>query len=54
MAINDYAVQIPVDEVTADYPIVAFQQDGQAMSVRDKGPLWSSIPMTPILRCSPR
>lgn len=44
VAINDYAVQIPVDEVTADYPIVAFQQDGQAMSVRDKGPLWVIYP----------
>lgn len=44
VAINDYAVQIPVNEVTADYPIVAFQQDGQAMSVRDKGPLWVIYP----------
>ena len=44
VAINDYAVQIPVDEVTADYPIVAFQQAGQAMSVRDKGPLWVIYP----------
>nr|WP_255522161.1 molybdopterin-binding protein [Paracoccus sp. NBH48] len=44
VAINDYAVQIPVDEVTADYPIVAFQQNGQAMSVRDKGPLWVIYP----------
>ncbi|WP_347916964.1 molybdopterin-dependent oxidoreductase [Paracoccus marcusii] len=44
VAINDYAVQIPVDEVTADYPIVAFQQDGQVMSVRDKGPLWVIYP----------
>lgn len=43
-AINDYAVQIPVDEVTAEYPIVAYHLDGQVMSVRDKGPLWVVYP----------
>lgn len=43
-AINDYAVEIPVAEVTADYPIVAYRMDGQVMSVRDKGPLWVIYP----------
>ena len=43
-AINDYAVQIPVAEVTEDYPIVAYLLDGEAMSVRDKGPLWVVYP----------
>ncbi|WP_405406093.1 molybdopterin-dependent oxidoreductase [Paracoccus sp. Ld10] len=44
VAINEYAVQIPVTTVTADYPIVALQMDGKAMSVRDKGPLWLVYP----------
>lgn len=43
-AINDYAVQIPVEEVTETYPIVAYLLDGEAMSVRDKGPLWVVYP----------
>lgn len=43
-AINDYAVQIPVDEITAEYPVVAYRVDGQTMSVRDKGPLWVVYP----------
>lgn len=43
-AINDYAVQLPVDELTEDHPIVAYRLDGQTMSVRDKGPLWIVYP----------
>lgn len=43
-AINDYAVEIPVAEITGDYPIVAYRMDGQVMSVRDKGPLWMIYP----------
>lgn len=43
-AINDYAIEIPVDEVGEDYPIVAYRMDGATMSVRDKGPLWLVYP----------
>lgn len=43
-AINDYAVEIPVAEITEDYPIVAYRMDGRVMSVRDKGPLWVVYP----------
>lgn len=43
-AINDYAVEIPVAEITGNYPIVAYRLDGQVMSVRDKGPLWVIYP----------
>lgn len=43
-AINDYAIEIPVAEITEDYPIVAYRMDGQVMSVRDKGPLWVMYP----------
>lgn len=43
-AINDYAVEIPLAEITEEYPIVAYKQNGAAMSVRDKGPLWIIYP----------
>ncbi|WP_282603269.1 molybdopterin-dependent oxidoreductase [Paracoccus sp. PARArs4] len=43
-AINDYAVEIPVAEVTEDAPIIAYMQDGEILSPRDKGPLWVVYP----------
>ncbi|WP_378942376.1 molybdopterin-dependent oxidoreductase [Paracoccus sp. R86501] len=43
-AINDYAVQIPLDEVDDIAPIVAYHLNGETMSVRDKGPLWIVYP----------
>ncbi|MBT9383040.1 molybdopterin-dependent oxidoreductase [Pseudooceanicola sp. CBS1P-1] len=43
-AINDYAVQIPSDDWGEDGAIVAYEQNGKPMSVRDKGPLWVIYP----------
>lgn len=43
-AINDYAVEIPLEEITQEAPLVAYQQNGQPMSRRDKGPLWLVYP----------
>lgn len=44
-AINDYAVDVPVaDVLDSDWPIVAYQLNGETMSVRDKGPLWIVYP----------
>lgn len=44
-AINDYAVEIPfADIASSDWPIVAYELNGEAMSVRDKGPLWIVYP----------
>lgn len=43
-AINDYSVDIPADDATADSAIIAYAVDGSAMSVRDKGPLWIVYP----------
>ncbi|MBU2958866.1 molybdopterin-dependent oxidoreductase [Paracoccus sp. C2R09] len=43
-AINDYAVEIPVDEIDENAPIIAYLQDGEVMSPRDKGPLWVIYP----------
>jgi hypothetical protein len=39
-AINDYSVDIPIDEIDEHAPIIAYSMDGNHMSRRDKGPLW--------------
>lgn len=43
-AINDYAVDIPRSDWIASGPIVAYEQNGAGMSLRDKGPLWMVYP----------
>jgi len=43
-AINDYAVEIPMSDAVSGGPIIAYKMDGNAMSVRDKGPLWIIYP----------
>ena len=43
-AMNDYSVTIPLAEVRGDYPIVAYLNNGEPMSIRDKGPLWVVYP----------
>ncbi len=43
-AINDYVVVVPSDAVSEEYPIVAFEQNGEPMSLRDKGPFWLIYP----------
>lgn len=43
-ALNDYAVEIPLDSLEPKAPIIAYQIDGSAMSRRDKGPLWIVYP----------
>lgn len=43
-AINDYAVEIPVQDAVEGGPIIAYFMDGEAMTVRDKGPLWIIYP----------
>lgn len=43
-AINDYAVDIPVDTITDAFPIIAYLSNGEPMSLRDKGPLWVVYP----------
>jgi hypothetical protein len=44
VAINDYAVEIPMTDAVDDGPIVAYAMDDKPMSVRDKGPLWVIYP----------
>ena len=43
-AINDYSVTIPVDSVTEQVPLIAYELDGEAMPRRQKGPLWIVYP----------
>lgn len=44
VALNNYAVEIPLDSLTDDAPIVAYEIDGETFSRRDKGPLWIVYP----------
>ena len=44
VALNDYAVEIPVADVEDALPIVAHSRDGERMSIRDKGPYWVMYP----------
>lgn len=43
-AINDYTVEIPLTDAVEGGAIVAYAMDGEAMSVREKGPLWVVYP----------
>jgi hypothetical protein len=44
VAINDYAVEIPVSDAAAHPVILASRHGGRPMSVRDKGPLFIVYP----------
>lgn len=43
-ALNHYSVDIPVAELGEDAPIIAYLRNGEAMRIRDKGPLWIVYP----------
>lgn len=43
-AINDYSVEIPKEDWVENGPIVAYFNNDEEMSVRDKGPLWVVYP----------
>lgn len=45
VALNDYSIIVPVSDLLADKgAIFAFEQDGDPMSIREKGPLWLIYP----------
>ncbi|WP_119299679.1 molybdopterin-dependent oxidoreductase [Dongia deserti] len=46
VALNDYAVDIPVGDSANPKVIVAYRMNGQTMRVRDKGPLWLIYPLS--------
>lgn len=43
-ALNNYSVQIPIDAIEDEVPIIAYHIDGETFSRRDKGPLWIVFP----------
>lgn len=43
-ALNDYAVEIPIEAIEENVPILAYHIDGETFSRRDKGPLWIVFP----------
>ncbi|MEP3637487.1 MAG: molybdopterin-dependent oxidoreductase [Paracoccaceae bacterium] len=44
VALNDYAISIPVTDAIQGGPIVAYSNNGEEMSTRDRGPLWMIYP----------
>jgi hypothetical protein len=44
IALNDYAVNIPVTDAADGGPIIAYIRNDEPMSIRDKGPLWIIYP----------
>lgn len=44
IALNDYAVTMPIDEAIAADAFIAYALNGEAMSPREKGPLWVMFP----------
>ena len=42
-ALNSYKINIPLEDLKYD-PIIAMRVDGQALKLRDKGPLWIVYP----------
>jgi len=43
-AVNDYSVKIPVSEIREGEALLAYERNGAAMPLRDKGPLWLVYP----------
>jgi hypothetical protein len=43
-ALNDYTIDIPASDAVLGGPIIAYEQNGAAMPVREKGPLWLVYP----------
>ncbi len=43
-ALNDYLIDIPLEDVQKYNPLVAAFMDGQRLNVRDKGPYWLIYP----------
>ena len=44
-ALNSFQIRISWDKVKQFDPILAWQDDGATMRVRDKGPLWLILPL---------
>ncbi|WP_051326755.1 hypothetical protein [Aliagarivorans taiwanensis] len=45
VALNDYEVEVDFSDIKKFQPILAWQQDGKTLSIREKGPLWLMFPV---------
>lgn len=45
-ALNDYTITIDLSDPAAARALIAYEQDGHPMRVRDKGPLWIVFPFS--------
>lgn len=52
-ALNDYEVEMGLEELGEDWPIIATRQNGQPFDVRDQGPLWLVFPYDEKIAISP-
>jgi hypothetical protein len=43
-ALNEYLIEIPLEDIVPGGPLVAYEWNGERMSPRDKGPLWVVFP----------
>jgi hypothetical protein len=43
-AANGYQIRLPVADFDPDGAIIAYDRNGSAMTLRDKGPLWLVYP----------
>ncbi|WP_319823438.1 molybdopterin-dependent oxidoreductase [Thalassovita sp.] len=43
-ALNEYVVEIPMQDMVPGGPLLAYEQNGKQMSAREKGPLWVVFP----------
>lgn len=44
VALNDYVAEIPVAEISDTAPLLAWQVDGEYLTVRNRGPVWIVYP----------
>lgn len=44
VALNDYAIEVPVSDAVSDGPIITYHLNGELMSVGNKGPFWLVYP----------
>ena len=44
IALNDYSIKFPIEDLEENAPIIATRIDGETMTVRDKGPYWVIFP----------
>ena len=43
-AINEYQIEMPASDAVDNGPILAWEQSGRLLSIREKGPLWLIYP----------